>query len=158
MLSVLTATASRPRQPWFVPLCALAILLAGVSEPALAQTCTPVNTPGTLTAAQSSTMCTGTFNTNITFNGPTTGPPLLTVTLNPGVSVASPGGGAVALSNANVPTANGTSTIINANGTAANPIVINNTLNPGGTNNWGLVNQPVPPAPPSSTQRTPKLM
>src|SRR5262249_31321237 len=75
------------------------------------------------------------------FNGPTTGTPLLTVTLNPGVSVTSPGGGAVALSNANVPTANGTSTFINAIGTAASPIIINN-INPGGINNWGLVNQP----------------
>src|SRR5262249_12975505 len=64
------------------------------------------------------------------------------VTLNPGVSVNSQGGGAVALSNANVPTANGTSTTINAIGTAASPIIINNTANPGGINNWGLVNQP----------------
>src|SRR5262249_54131891 len=81
-------------------------------------------------------------NTNITFNGPATGTPLLTVTLNPGVSVTSPGGGAVALSNANVPTANGTSTFINAIGTTASPIIINNTANPGAINNWGLVNQP----------------
>ena len=133
--------ASRRKFELLAASCLVPLSL-GVSEPARAQSCSPVNTPGTLTAAQPSTMCTGTFNTNITFGGPTTGPPSLAVTLNPGVSVTSPGGGAVALSNANVPTANGTSTTINANGTAANPIFINNTANPGGANNWGLVNQP----------------
>src|SRR4029077_17444702 len=110
--------ASRRKFELLATSCLVPLSL-GVSEPARAQSCSPVNTPGTLTAAQPSTMCTGTFNTNITFGGPTTGPPLLTVTLNPGVSVTSPGGGAVALSNAMVPTANGTSTTINANGTAA---------------------------------------
>ena len=139
---LLSSVIAKRRKFWLMTASALAPLSLGVSEPALAQSCSPVNTPGTLTAAQPSTMCTGTFNSNITFNGPATGTPLLTVTLNPGVSVTSPGGGAVALSNANVPTANGTSTTINAIGTAANPIVINNTSNPGDANNWGLVNQP----------------
>jgi hypothetical protein len=69
---------------------------------------------------------------------------LVTVNLNPGVIVNSPGGGAVnlvTLSNG-APTANGDSTTINANGTAASPIVIDNTANPGGSSNWGLVDQP----------------
>ena len=86
---------AKRRKFWLMAASALAPLSLGVSEPALAQTCTPVANPGSLTAAQPSTTCTGTFNnTNITFNGPATGTPLLTVTLNPGVSVTSPGGGA----------------------------------------------------------------
>jgi hypothetical protein len=118
----------------------LAPLSLGLSEPALAQTCTPVDNPGS--AAQPSTSCTGTFNTNIGFSGPQTPPPpLLTVTLQPGVSVTSPGGAAVNLENNTGSVANGPSTTINANGTAQNPIVINNTANPGGSNNWGLTNQ-----------------
>jgi hypothetical protein len=66
---------------------------------------------------------------------------LLTVTLQPGVSVTSPGGAAVNLENNTGTVINGPSTTINANGTAQNPIVINNTANPGGNNNWGLTNQ-----------------
>ena len=79
---------------------ALAPLSLALSEPALAQTCTPVANPGNLTAAQPSTSCTGTFNTNINYGGPTTPqPPLLTLELQPGVSVINPGGNAVNLAN-----------------------------------------------------------
>jgi hypothetical protein len=70
----------------------------------------------------------------------------LTLTLAPDVHVISLGGGAVNLTTpAPVPgngTANGLSLTINAIGTAANPIVIDNTANHLGDNNWGLVNQP----------------
>jgi autotransporter family porin len=65
---------------------------------------------------------------------------LLTVTLQPGVSITSPGGAAVNLQNNTGSLANGPSTTINANGTAASPIVIDNTANPGGGSNWGLTN------------------
>ena len=131
------------RKFWLMAASALAplTLSLGISEPALAQTCTPVANPGTLTAGFPSTSCTGSFNT-ISFGGPTTPPPpLLTVTLQPGVSVTSSGGAAVNLFNTVGPTANGTSTTLNASGTAANPIVIDNTANPGGSNNWGLFMQ-----------------
>ena len=112
----------------------------------MAQSCTPVANGGTLGGANpTSTTCTGPFNTNINFGGVTTGTPLLTVNLGDpalgaGASVTSPGGGAVNAQNSTgTPIANGTSITINANGTAANPIVINNTANSGGSNNWGLV-------------------
>ena len=83
------------RKSWLLAASALASSSLGISEPALAQTCTPVANPGNLTAAQPSTSCTGTFNTNINFGGPTTPPPPppgLTVTLQPGVQVIIPAG------------------------------------------------------------------
>ena len=100
---------------------ALVPLSLGISEPALAQTCTPVANPGNLTAAQPSTSCTGTFNTNINFGGPNTPPPpLLTLTLEPGVIVNNPGGNAV-----NLATATGG---INTIGTSATLIANNATI------------------------------
>ena len=104
----------------------------------MAQICTPVSNPGTLTAASPSTSCTGTFNTNINYGGPTTPPPsLLTLTLQPGgVIVNSPGGNAVNLANVTGlinPPAIGTSATI-----LANDATITNTSNPGGPNQSAL--------------------
>jgi hypothetical protein len=62
---------------------ALAPLSLGASEPALAQ----------CIAAGGNLTCSGAFNSNINLNG---GPSqALSILLNPGVSVTSPGGGAV---------------------------------------------------------------
>lgn len=80
MLSALSAISARPRQSWFVPLCSLAALFVGLSEPALAQcsgpasntTCAPgVNPPAEYTSGIN-------LNTN---NTP------INVTLDPGVQV-----------------------------------------------------------------------
>src|SRR5262245_42041063 len=99
-LVVLSNLTAKCRKFWLV--AALVPLSLGLSEPAVAQVCTPVANPGTLTAAQPMTSCTGTFNTNINFGGPNTPPPsLLTLELQQGVgvSVTSPGGNAVNLQN-----------------------------------------------------------
>ena len=98
--------ASRRKFELLAASCLVPLSL-GVSEPARAQSCSPVNTPGTLTAAQPSTQCSGTFNTNINFGGVNTPPPsLLTLTLQQGpppVIVNSPtGGNAVNLQNTSV--------------------------------------------------------
>ena len=111
------------RKFWLMAASALAPLSLGISEPALAQTCTPVANPGNLTAAQPSTSCTGTFNTNINFGGPTTPPPpLLTLTLEPGVIVSNPGGNAVNLANTTgaIATIGTSATLIANNATITN--------------------------------------
>jgi hypothetical protein len=124
-----------------ITLCALVILLLGVSEPTLAQTCSPVAIGESLTAGSPSTTCAGNFNnTNINFGGPTTPlPPLLTLTLQPGVVVNSSGGaGAVNLANVTSPispAAPGVSGMILAND-------VNITLNnPAGTHQSALRTQ-----------------
>jgi hypothetical protein len=66
--------AKRRKFELLAPSCLVPLTL-GLSEPAVAQTCTPVANPGNLTAVNPSTSCTGTFSTNINFGGPTT-PPL----------------------------------------------------------------------------------
>src|SRR6516164_6607971 len=97
----------RRKFEFLVAFCLIPLYL-GLSEPALAQTCSPVALGVDLTAGSPSTACTGTFNTNINFGGPTTPPPAppeaLTVTLAPGVVVNSTGGaGAVNLANITSP-------------------------------------------------------
>jgi outer membrane autotransporter protein len=80
---VLSGVTAKRRKFELLAASCLVPLSLGVSEPARAQSCSPVNTPGTLTAAQPSTMCTGTFNTNINFGGVSTPPTALqTVTLS----------------------------------------------------------------------------
>jgi outer membrane autotransporter protein len=138
-----SGVAANCRKSWVIAAFALAPLSLAASGPALAQECKPVANEGALTDTSPATTCSGTFNnTNIGFGGPATGPVAVQVFLDPGVSVISPGGAAVNLqNNTGTPTANGTSTFIYANGTATSPIVIDNTANPGGSNNWGLTNQ-----------------
>ncbi|HJY84903.1 MAG TPA: hypothetical protein VKK81_27950, partial [Candidatus Binatia bacterium] len=128
-LVVLSSIALKCRKFWLVAaasgLCLVPLSL-GLSEPALAQTCSPVANPGSFTAAQSSTVCTGTFNTNINFGGPNTPPPsLLILELQQGaVSVNSPGGNAVNLQNTFGPASGVSATII------ANDATITNTSMP----------------------------
>ena len=128
---VLSSVATKCRKFWLV--AAFVPLSLGLSEPAVAQTCAPVPNGGTLTNAQPSTSCTGTFNTNINFGGPTTPlPPSLTLILAPGVTtVTSPAGGnAVNLANVTspiFPPAGGVAATI-----LANDATITNTSNPGG--------------------------
>src|SRR5262245_11268781 len=138
---VLSGVTAKRRKFELLAASCLVPLSLGLSEPAVAQTCTPVDTPGTLTAAFPSTSCTGTFNTNINFGGPTTPPPPppgLTVTLQPGVQVIIPAGSAITDS---VNLANTTGAIgtpgVDANLTA-NSAFIDNTANSSAANKSGL--------------------
>src|SRR5262245_38737781 len=134
-LVVLSSVAAKRRKFELLAASCLVPLSLGLSEPAVAQNCTPVANGVDLTAASPSTSCMGTFNTNINYGGPTTGPSLLTVTLNPGVVVVnSPGGNAVNIANITGPAPLvGTSAEI-----IANDATITNTINSGGTNQSGL--------------------
>jgi hypothetical protein len=117
MPSVLGKISARFRQSWLVQLCALVILLLSVPEPALAGTCT--------TDASGNFDCSGTFVTNINNNA--------NITLEPGVIVISPGGGAVNAANSTAPGTFGADVTITANN--AN---VTNTSSPGTANNTGL--------------------
>jgi hypothetical protein len=122
--TIQSGIATKRQKFWLIAACILASLT--LSEPAVAQNLVPVpgvgnGSSGTLSAAQPSTTGSGTFNTNINFGGPNTGPPLLTLTLAPGVIVNSPGGNAVNLANAT----GGIATI----GTSAEIIANNATIN-----------------------------
>jgi hypothetical protein len=80
-----------------------------------------------------------TYTSNINLDG--TGIPTepLSLTLDPGVIVNSPGGNAVNAANTtNSTTPPSAAVTITANGTAAKPITINNTANPSGNNQSGL--------------------
>jgi hypothetical protein len=58
---------------WLIAVCVLAVLSMGLSEPAKAQTCSPVANGQNLGGANpASTTCTGAFNANINFGGPPT--------------------------------------------------------------------------------------
>src|SRR5215831_15507655 len=131
---VLSSVAAKRRKFELLAASCLVPLSLGLSEPAVAQTCTVPN-PGALVAASPSTSCSGPFNTNINFGGPTTPPPpSLTLTLAPNVIVTSPGGNAVNLANSTGQAAEiGTSATI-----TASDATITNTSNPGGTNQSGL--------------------
>ena len=132
----LSGFATRYRKFWLFAAVVLAWSSLGVSEPALAQTCTPVSNPGTLAAASPSTNCTGTFNTNINFGGPTTPPPsVLTLTLQSGgVIVNSPGGDAINLANST----GGIATIGTSATLTANDVTVSNTSSPNTPNQSGL--------------------
>ena len=81
MLSLLATISVRPRQSWLVALCALAALLLGLSEPALAQTCS-----GILTVE-----CTaGTYNSAINVSADPA--QAISITLDPNVIVNIPAG------------------------------------------------------------------
>ena len=128
------SVGAKCRKFWLIAACILAPLSLALSEPAVAQTCAPIPNGGSLSAADPSTTCTGTFNTNINVGGPTTPPPsLLTLILAPGTTVISPGGIAVNLANVTaLPPGIGTSATITANDAAI-------TLsNPGGSDQSGL--------------------
>src|SRR4029077_17623736 len=100
---------------------ALAPFSLGVSEPALAQTCT---------GAPDNTTCTGTFNTNINVN---TNDTPINLTLQPPVSVTSPGGDAVNAANSTASPIFGADVTLTANNAA-----ITNTSNSAGNNDTGL--------------------
>jgi outer membrane autotransporter protein len=106
---------------------------AGLS-PALAQTCTP---DPSVFVSGNATCTAGAYSSNINYDTTATNSPI-NLTLDPGVIVNSPGGNAVNAANTTGTTASGADIAINANGTAANPIIINNTANPGGNNQSGL--------------------
>jgi fibronectin-binding autotransporter adhesin len=132
--------ATKRRKLWLIAASTLASTFLGVSEPALAQVCTPVANGGTLTAGAPSTTATGTFDTNINFGGITTPPPppfppvTLTLTLAPGVIDNSPGGNAVNVANTGGPsTSPGVAVTITADGAT-----ITNTTNTGGMVQSGL--------------------
>jgi hypothetical protein len=71
--------ATKRRKLWLIAASTLASAFFGVSEPAVAQTFSPVPIDifgnGTLSASEPSTTGTGTFDTKINFSGPIT-PPL----------------------------------------------------------------------------------
>jgi hypothetical protein len=83
-LVALSRVAAKRRQFELLAASCLVPLSLGLSEPALAQMCTPVANGGSLGGANpTSTTCTGTFNTNINFTGIATPPTTLqTVTLS----------------------------------------------------------------------------
>jgi hypothetical protein len=115
---------------------ALACSSLGVSEPAVAQTCAPVANGGSFSAGSATTVCTGTFNSNINFGGPPSPPPSVsTLRLAPSAtSVISPGGNAVNIQNAfNATDGSGAEATINAN-----DATITNINNPGGTSQSAL--------------------
>src|SRR5215831_18892501 len=118
---------AKRRKYWLLAATALAPLSLGVSEPALAA-------------------CSGVFTVNCTVdNSPNinvfAGPAQpISITLDPGVVVtpALPGVNAVNAANWVTPTLNSADISIAANGTGANPVIINNTAFPGSSNVTGL--------------------
>jgi hypothetical protein len=128
-----SSVAVRRRKSWLLAASALASSSLGVSEPALAldecgpspATCSPLLNP---------------YATGINYTGSETTP--LSVTLQSGVNVTipavSPGVNAVNLANSGGVTAGAADITITANGTPANPIIINNANNPTGLNQTGL--------------------
>jgi len=110
--------------------------LAGVLfQSVQAQTIGPPFPPGTATG----TVPAGTYTSNINLDG--TGIPTqpLSLTLEPGVIVESPGGNAVNAANTTNSTTPPRAPVTETeNGTATNGITINNTANPSGNNLSGL--------------------
>jgi hypothetical protein len=122
------------RKSWLLAASALVPLSLGISELALAQTCTPAQpNPDPATGNAS---CTGTFNSNINFNtGNGSGGTPINLTLLPGVIVNSPGGDAVTAANTTGVTAGSANITI-----TADDVTIHNTANPltPNSNNTGL--------------------
>ena len=102
---------------------ALSPLSLGVSEPALAGTCTPLDADGNATCTA------GTYTSNLNFG---TNDTPINVTLEPGVIVNSPGGNAVNLANSTASEIFGADVTLTAN----NATITN--INPAGANNTGL--------------------
>src|SRR5262249_57588867 len=128
-LVVMSSVASKRRKFWLMAASALVPLSLGVSEPALAA-CTP---PG-----GNSMGGTADNYPNIkVFAGPAQP---ISITLDPGVVVTPPLPGVNAVNAANwvIPTLNSADISIAANGTGANPVIINNTAFPGSSNVTGL--------------------
>jgi hypothetical protein len=125
-LRVQLSVGAKRRKFWLMAATALAPLSLGVSEPALAQTCTP--DPSVFVSGNAT--CTGAFTSNINYN--TTNLPI-NLTLQPPVSVTSPGGNAVNLANTTLPTIFGADIAL-----TANDATITNTASAGGNNNTGL--------------------
>jgi hypothetical protein len=141
-----SSVAVKRRRFWLIATSALAPLSLGVSEPALAQ-CTPLDASGNATCAAGNyttpPLPPGTFPAPITYdtNNGLGGTPI-NLTLQSGVNVLIPAGapGINAVNAANTTGTNASSAPISitANGTAADPIIINNTANPGTSNNTAL--------------------
>jgi hypothetical protein len=96
---VLSSVTVKRRRSWLLAASALVSSSLGVSESALAQTCTPAQpNPDPTTGIAT---CTGTFNSSIIYGPPPPGPASqLHVILDPGVNVTLPGSGiGVALNN-----------------------------------------------------------
>jgi hypothetical protein len=108
------------RKSWLLAASALVPLSLGISEPALAQTCTPAQpNPDPATGNAS---CTGTFNSNINFNtGNGSGGTPINLTLLPGVIVNSPGGDAVTAANTTGVTAGSANITITADDVTRQP-------------------------------------
>jgi hypothetical protein len=116
---------SRPsaltRTVWLIAACILVPLSLAISGPAEAQ----------CFGASFTLTCSGAFTNNINLNG---GPSdTLSITLQPGVVVSSPGGGAVAANNTT-----GQSPFFAGVSITANNASVTNTSNSSGNNNWGL--------------------
>jgi hypothetical protein len=96
---VLSSVTLKRRKSWLLAASALVSSSLGVSEPALAQTCTPAQPNPDPTTGNAT--CTGNFNSSIVYGPPPPGPATqLHVTLDPGVNVTLPGPGiGVALNN-----------------------------------------------------------
>jgi hypothetical protein len=116
--SMLSSITVKRRKYWLLAASALASSSLGVSEPALAQTCTPPQPnpdPGTGIAT-----CTGTFNSSITYGPPPPPANQLHVILDPGVKVTLPGPGiGVALNNFG----NSVPVLLSANGATINVMI-----------------------------------
>jgi hypothetical protein len=102
----------------------LAPLSLGLSEPARAQVCTPLDASGNATCTA------GTYTSNISFN--TNNTPI-NATLQNGVIVTSPGGDAVNAANSTASGIFGADVTLTANNTT-----VTNTSNSAGANNTGL--------------------
>ena len=126
VLSLLSKFSARSRLSWLISFCALPMLLLGGSRPALAQ-CAFVGGPFTLDCSTGGNP----YTTNINLNGGPTD--VLSLTLEPGVIVESPGGNAVNAANTTGPSSSFAGVSLTANN--AN---VTNTSNPAGANNTGL--------------------
>jgi hypothetical protein len=128
LLAVLSGVAANRRKPWIIPACALALSSLGLSAPARAQVCTPLDAAGNVTCSA------GTYNSNINVNTDNgLGGSPINLTLQPGVIVLSPGGNAVNIANTGGVTTGAADLTINADG-----VTIKNTANPTTDNNTGL--------------------
>ena len=126
LLRVPSSVGAKRRKSWLLAASALASSSMGVSEPALAQTCTP--DPSVFVSGNAT--CTGAFTSNINYS--TTDLPIH-LTLQPPISVTSPGGNAVNLNNTFVASpANALATL------TANDATINNINNPSAPNQSAL--------------------
>jgi outer membrane autotransporter protein len=116
--------AAKRRKAMAIVAAILLMLPAAIPKPALAQVCTGPDPNGAVTCTA------GAYSGNINYS--TNNTPL-NLTLEPGVTVTSPGGNAVNLSNSTNPSTFGQLATI-----AANNANITNVANPTGSNNTGL--------------------